>query len=37
MFAYAANPYVTRIAALALRNITRFVKIIIISWKNRTC
>ncbi len=25
MFAYAANPYVTRIAALALRNITRFV------------
>ena len=25
MFAYASNPYVTRIAALALRNITRFV------------
>lgn len=25
MFAYASNPYVTRIAALALRNITRFI------------
>ena len=25
MFAYASNPYVTKIAALALRNITRFV------------